>query len=178
MLLDDAESCRRKMGAATALIGGLGGEKVRWTQQSKEFKSQIERWDDKNLQWKLFYCRPKRPVAIHFPIVPVIGWWVMCYYSQAFCPILDHSIKNSEQHSRKRGAKSSCLEVFHLPRNWTSRLCSSTMQLLVRRLPLTYVTYCFCFFVFLLLQYLKYCDMWPLNLHQAWKYIIIAVLWK
>ena len=24
MLLDDAENCRRKMGAATALIGGLG----------------------------------------------------------------------------------------------------------------------------------------------------------
>ena len=42
-LLDDAESCRRKMDAASALIGGLGGEKVRWTNQSKEFKSQIER---------------------------------------------------------------------------------------------------------------------------------------
>ncbi|XP_033097179.1 dynein heavy chain 8, axonemal-like, partial [Anneissia japonica] len=42
-LLDDAESCRRKMVAASALINGLGGEKVRWTEQSKEFKSQINR---------------------------------------------------------------------------------------------------------------------------------------
>ena len=44
-LLDDAESCRRKMGNATALIEGLGGEKVRWTEASKRFESQINRWD-------------------------------------------------------------------------------------------------------------------------------------
>lgn len=43
-LLDDAESCRRRMGAASALIGGLAGEKVRWTEQSKQFKSQIDRF--------------------------------------------------------------------------------------------------------------------------------------
>lgn len=43
-LLDDAEMCRNKMQAASALIDGLSGEKVRWIEQSKEFKSQINRW--------------------------------------------------------------------------------------------------------------------------------------
>ncbi|KAM4028219.1 dynein axonemal heavy chain 5-like [Anomaloglossus baeobatrachus] len=43
MLLDDAEACRRKMVNATALIEGLGGEKIRWTESSKNFQNQIIR---------------------------------------------------------------------------------------------------------------------------------------
>lgn len=46
-LVDDAEACRRKMGNATALIDGLGGEKTRWTEQSKKFDQQIQRSDSK-----------------------------------------------------------------------------------------------------------------------------------
>ncbi|XP_053396215.1 dynein axonemal heavy chain 5-like isoform X3 [Mercenaria mercenaria] len=42
-LLDDAEACRRKMNNATALIDGLGGERVRWTAASKGFEAQIQR---------------------------------------------------------------------------------------------------------------------------------------
>lgn len=40
-LTDAANLCRRKMNTATTLINGLGGEKIRWTQQSKEFKEQL-----------------------------------------------------------------------------------------------------------------------------------------
>lgn len=42
-LTDAANICLRKMTAATALINGLGGEKIRWTRQSKEFKKQHAR---------------------------------------------------------------------------------------------------------------------------------------
>lgn len=42
-LTDAANVCLRKMTAATALINGLGGEKIRWTQQSKDFKEQLGR---------------------------------------------------------------------------------------------------------------------------------------
>nr|XP_013189103.1 unnamed protein product [Amyelois transitella] len=42
-LTDALNVCLRKMTAATALINGLGGEKIRWTQQSKDFKEQLGR---------------------------------------------------------------------------------------------------------------------------------------
>ncbi|XP_028289911.1 dynein heavy chain 5, axonemal [Gouania willdenowi] len=41
-LEDDAQTCRRKMSNATALIDGLGGEKVRWTDSSAGFQTQIQ----------------------------------------------------------------------------------------------------------------------------------------
>uniref|UniRef100_A0A8U8B8L8 Dynein, axonemal, heavy chain 5 n=1 Tax=Geospiza parvula TaxID=87175 RepID=A0A8U8B8L8_GEOPR len=40
-LLNDAEACRRKMNNASALIEGLGEEKLRWTASSKNFQNQI-----------------------------------------------------------------------------------------------------------------------------------------
>ena len=42
-LTNEAEICRRKMSAASTLINGLSGEKMRWTQQSKAFKEQMIR---------------------------------------------------------------------------------------------------------------------------------------
>ncbi|TNN84661.1 Dynein heavy chain 5, axonemal [Liparis tanakae] len=59
-LLDGAEMCKRKMQAASTLIDGLSGEKVRWIEQSKEFKSQINRLvgDVLQLTGFLSYCGP------------------------------------------------------------------------------------------------------------------------
>ena len=42
--MNDAETCRRKMQAASTLIQGLSGEKSRWTEKRREFKSQINRY--------------------------------------------------------------------------------------------------------------------------------------
>ncbi|XP_032289207.2 dynein axonemal heavy chain 8 [Drosophila virilis] len=42
-VLTEAKKCQDKMDAATALIGGLVGEKIRWTEQIASFKSETER---------------------------------------------------------------------------------------------------------------------------------------
>ncbi|KAF6767889.1 hypothetical protein AHF37_10390 [Paragonimus kellicotti] len=42
-LADEADGCRRKMGNASALIGGLAGERVRWTEASQLFDEQTNR---------------------------------------------------------------------------------------------------------------------------------------
>ena len=43
MLTTKAMTCKKKMTAASTLINGLGGEKKRWTEQSREFKQQLVR---------------------------------------------------------------------------------------------------------------------------------------
>jgi dynein heavy chain len=40
---DVADKCKSKMDAATALISGLSGEQIRWTQQLASFKSDTNR---------------------------------------------------------------------------------------------------------------------------------------
>ncbi|XP_013102946.2 dynein axonemal heavy chain 8 [Stomoxys calcitrans] len=42
-VLEEATRCQDKMDAATALINGLAGEKIRWTEQIAQFKSETER---------------------------------------------------------------------------------------------------------------------------------------
>ncbi|KAI5704390.1 hypothetical protein M8J75_004799 [Diaphorina citri] len=42
-MLDEGNACKAKMDAATGLITGLAGEKVRWTEQATEFKNQALR---------------------------------------------------------------------------------------------------------------------------------------
>lgn len=41
--MDDAFKVQSKMDAATALINGLAGERIRWTEQSAQFKAETER---------------------------------------------------------------------------------------------------------------------------------------
>ena len=84
-LMDDADACRRKMSAATALIGGLGGEKVRWTQQSKEFKAQIERWgwSEMFITWKLFTGPFQGPIyTCDFSATAVAIWYQRPFLSK------------------------------------------------------------------------------------------------
>lgn len=40
-MLVKANNCKKKMTAAPTLTYGLGGEKKKWTEQSKEFKQQL-----------------------------------------------------------------------------------------------------------------------------------------
>lgn len=55
-----ADACQAKMDTATAMIDGLAGERVRWTQQLAMFKSEIERLvgDALILTGFLSYCGP------------------------------------------------------------------------------------------------------------------------
>ncbi|XP_039290802.1 dynein heavy chain 8, axonemal [Nilaparvata lugens] len=59
-VLDVANRCKTKMNAANALISGLSGEQKRWTEQSAQFKSEIERLigDVLILTGFLTYCGP------------------------------------------------------------------------------------------------------------------------
>lgn len=43
MIVDQAEVCQAKMDTATAMIEGLSGERIRWTEQIALFKSEIDR---------------------------------------------------------------------------------------------------------------------------------------
>lgn len=43
IVVDEANRCKRKMTLASDLINGLSGERDRWTEQSKTFKSNIIR---------------------------------------------------------------------------------------------------------------------------------------
>ena len=41
--MEDADRCRKRMSTATALINGLSSERVRWTEQSREFVEQTNK---------------------------------------------------------------------------------------------------------------------------------------
>ncbi|EEB13574.1 ciliary dynein heavy chain, putative [Pediculus humanus corporis] len=59
-VLDDAAKCKSKMDAASSLINGLGEERIRWTEQLAQFKSEIERLIGDVLIFTGFlsYCGP------------------------------------------------------------------------------------------------------------------------
>ncbi|XP_075719889.1 dynein axonemal heavy chain 8 [Rhinoderma darwinii] len=59
-LLSKAELCRKKIETASALIDGLSGEKIRWTEQSRAFKAQVNRLVGDVLMVTAFlsYCGP------------------------------------------------------------------------------------------------------------------------
>ncbi|XP_011311117.1 dynein heavy chain 8, axonemal-like [Fopius arisanus] len=59
-IVDLADACQAKMDTASALIGGLSGERIRWTNQLTLFRSEIERLtgDAVILTAFLFYCGP------------------------------------------------------------------------------------------------------------------------
>ncbi|XP_034939850.1 dynein heavy chain 8, axonemal [Chelonus insularis] len=59
-IVDQAEACQAKMDTATALIEGLSGERIRWTNQLATFKSETERLvgDVLILTGFLSYCGP------------------------------------------------------------------------------------------------------------------------
>ncbi|KAK6616888.1 Dynein heavy chain 8, axonemal [Polyplax serrata] len=59
-VLDDAAKCKAKMDAASSLINGLAGERIRWTEQLAQFKSETERLvgDVLILTGFLSYCGP------------------------------------------------------------------------------------------------------------------------
>ncbi|KAF7401630.1 hypothetical protein HZH68_007450 [Vespula germanica] len=60
IIVDQAEACQAKTDTATAMIDGLAGERVRWTEQVALFKSEIERLvgDVVILTGFLSYCGP------------------------------------------------------------------------------------------------------------------------
>jgi len=94
VFIDDAEACKRRMNAASALIGGLGGEKERWTQQSKMFEAQLTKYVKCNIL----------KVTVFNNVC--VGWLVMCCLLQDFCHTLVRLIKNLELYCLKLGRKS------------------------------------------------------------------------
>lgn len=59
-IIDQAATCQGKMDVAAAMIEGLSGEKIRWTEQVTIFKSEIERLVGDVLVFTGFfsYCGP------------------------------------------------------------------------------------------------------------------------